>query len=195
MKYPLVSLGLAFLFCFIVAVSMSFSKKSTVIPATVEIDAVMIEEVFGKKSVEKIQEKNLRKLPEKADLPTISKEKQQAQNQSKENLVEQKKLQNSQANKSQETPQEKSQSDSKNKVLILYGPLPKIPEHLKEEAFNSYAMARFYISEDGSSRVELIKPCSNPELNYLLMKSLGKWKFASSDKKSIQDIRVNFKVE
>ena len=90
---------------------------------------------------------------------------------------------------------ENSDPNSKNKVLILYGPLPKIPDHLRDEAFNSFAMARFRINKDGSSKVELIEPCSNPELNYLLLKSLAKWKFAESDKNSVQDIRVNFRVE
>ena len=173
MKYPLASFGLTFLIFCVVAIllSFSFSKKNPkeikLIPATIEIDSIMVNEERSEK---------------KMNLPAITKEKQSKESEINKKQVAQKSSENSDPN-------------SKNKVLILYGPLPKIPDHLRDEAFNSFAVARFYINKDGSSKVELIKPCSNPELNYLLLKSLAKWKFAESDKSSVQDIRVNFRVE
>lgn len=86
--------------------------------------------------------------------------------------------------------------DHAQKTLPIYQPLPEIPSDLRFEAFNSEAIARFYITPSGSvENVELIKPCSNPKLNHLLLKSLRNWKFNSSKKASTQDIRVNFKVE
>lgn len=182
MKYPLVSFGLTFLVFCVVAIllSFSFSKKNPkeikLIPATIEIDSIMVNEAS---EVKKFSEE---KTEKKMNLPAVTKEKQSKESEINKKQVAQKSSENSDPN-------------SKNKVLILYGPLPKIPDHLRDEAFNSFAMARFYINKDGSSKVELIKPCSNPELNYLLLKSLAKWKFAESDKNSVQDIRVNFRVE
>ncbi len=82
------------------------------------------------------------------------------------------------------------------KSLPLFNPLPQIPDDLRDEAFNSEAVARFYVASDGSvSRVELIKPCANPKLNHLLLKSLKSWKFSSGQSPSTQDIRVNFLVK
>ncbi len=82
------------------------------------------------------------------------------------------------------------------KVEPIYNPLPQIPDDLRQEAFESSAVARFYIASDGKvSKVDLIKPCANPRLNYLLLKSLKNWKFASSSIDSTQEIRVNFSVQ
>ncbi len=82
------------------------------------------------------------------------------------------------------------------KVAPIFNPLPQIPDDLREEAFVSEAVARFYVDASGSvARVELIKPCANPRLNNLLLKSLKSWKFAAAAKDSTQDIRVKFKVE
>ena len=82
------------------------------------------------------------------------------------------------------------------KVAPIFNPLPQIPNDLREEAFVSEAIARFYIDATGTvTRVDLIKPCANPRLNNLLLKSLKSWKFAAVKRSSTQDIRVNFKVE
>lgn len=93
--------------------------------------------------------------------------------------------------------QKKETSLAKNsdKAAIVARPLPEIPADLRNEAFKSFAIARFNIKKDGSFTVELIKPCANPRLNQLLLKSLKKWQFSSSNNDHIQDIRVNFKVE
>ncbi len=86
-------------------------------------------------------------------------------------------------------------SYNKHEPKIINRPLPEIPEELRYEAYHSYAIARFYIKKDGSASAELIQPTSNPKLNYLLLNSLRKWQFETSDKESTQDIRVDFRVE
>lgn len=87
-------------------------------------------------------------------------------------------------------------SNESEKMAPVFNPLPQIPDDLREEAFVSEAIARFYIDAAGVvARVELIKPCANPRLNSLLLKSLRSWKFAASKAGSTQDIRVRFRVE
>lgn len=82
------------------------------------------------------------------------------------------------------------------KTPPIYQPLPEIPDDLRFDAFNSYAIARFHIAKDGSvERVELVRACSNPRLNQLLLKTLKNWRFNPNSKTSTQDIRVTFKVE
>lgn len=95
---------------------------------------------------------------------------------------------------------EKSSQDSRDevskKVEPIYNPLPQIPDYLRQEAFESSAVARFYIASDGTVlKVDLIKPCANPRLNHLLLKSLKNWKFTSGSIDSTQEIRVNFSVQ
>ncbi len=78
----------------------------------------------------------------------------------------------------------------------IFHPLPAIPEDLRQEAFSSRAVARFYIGENGSvAKVELIQPCPNPRLNVLLLKSLQKWKFPAEASNKTQDISVTFTVK
>lgn len=77
-----------------------------------------------------------------------------------------------------------------------FHPLPQIPDDLRDEAFSSKALARFYISVDGNVlNVELIKPCADPRLNVLLLKTLQKWKFPATNSKTTQDISVTFSVQ
>ncbi len=98
-------------------------------------------------------------------------------------------------NDNPEISNKSNQENTEQKPIIAYRPLPQIPDDLRQEAFKSYAIARFYINLDGSTAVELIQPCPNPKLNYLLLKSLRKWRFTNIDRTSVQDIRVEFKVE
>ena len=76
MKYPLASFGLTFLIFCVVAIllSFSFSKKNLkeikLIPATIEIDSMMVNEAS---EVKKFSEE---KLDKKMNLPAITKEKQ-----------------------------------------------------------------------------------------------------------------------
>jgi TonB family protein len=91
-------------------------------------------------------------------------------------------------------------SDNKEKsqqaLEPIYQPLPAIPDELRNEAFNSFAIARFYINKAGDvENVELIKASANPKLNQLLLKSLKKWKFSASNSNSSKDIKVNFEVK
>ncbi|MDX2082959.1 MAG: energy transducer TonB [Rickettsiales bacterium] len=87
-------------------------------------------------------------------------------------------------------------NDSEKKVKLIANPLPEIPQDLRDEAFESKAVARFYIAANGEVKnVELIKPCKNPKLNRLLIQSLKKWQFSQNFTESVQDIAVNFKVE
>lgn len=77
-----------------------------------------------------------------------------------------------------------------------FHPLPQIPDDLRDEAFSSKALARFYISVDGNVlNVELIKPCADPRLNVLLLKTLQKWKFPATNSNTTQDISVTFSVQ
>ncbi len=87
-------------------------------------------------------------------------------------------------------------NDGAKNLIPLYQPLPAIPNELRDEAFISKASARFYIAKDGTiSKVILMQPCANPQLNHLLLKSLQKWKFSASDEERVQDISVNFEVK
>ncbi len=98
------------------------------------------------------------------------------------------------------TVENKNTSNQEQSAVPVSRPLPKIPDELREEAFQSYAIARFHIAADGSFTVELIKPCNNPKLNFLLLNSLKKWQFIPEKHLGIavaatKDIQVEFKVE
>jgi len=85
-------------------------------------------------------------------------------------------------------------------ATIIYQPMPKIPDDLRREAFNTYATARFHIAVDGSATVELLTPSQNPRLNRLLLEALKTWRFAPATDggnpiASLFDIRVRFAVE
>jgi TonB family protein len=96
-----------------------------------------------------------------------------------------------------EKPQaQKTQNSAQKKVAPLFNPLPKIPDDLRDEAFRSEVLARFQVAVNGEVvNVELIKPCSNPRLNSLLLKSLKTWKFQPSSAGFSQEIKVTFAVE
>ncbi len=81
----------------------------------------------------------------------------------------------------------------------IFHPLPQIPEDLREEAFNSAALARFHIAVDGNVEVELVRPTQNPRLNRILLDTLKKWKFFPAIKNgnpvaSTVDILVKIEV-
>ncbi len=86
--------------------------------------------------------------------------------------------------------------ESEDGAEIISNPLPKIPDDLRQEAFQSEVIARFYISSSGQVvNVELIKPCANPNLNHLLLHALWQWKFAPKLHPSTKEIKVKFSVE
>jgi periplasmic protein TonB len=79
-------------------------------------------------------------------------------------------------------------------------PTPQIPDDLREDAFNTVAVARFHIAADGVATFELTKPTPNPRLNRLLLEKLREWRFfpAMRDGKPVpsdQDIRITFEVK
>lgn len=85
-------------------------------------------------------------------------------------------------------------------ATVTYQPMPKIPDDLRREAFNTYATAQFHIAADGTATVDLTVPSQNPRLNHLLLESLKHWRFdpATDNGKpiaSIFSIRVRFAVE
>lgn len=85
-------------------------------------------------------------------------------------------------------------------AVVIYQSMPKIPDDLRREAFNTYAMARFNIAADGSATVELLTPSQNPRLNHLLLEALKTWRFtpATDNGRAVAstfDIRVRFAVE
>jgi protein TonB len=78
-------------------------------------------------------------------------------------------------------------------------PLPSVPDDLREQAYQTVAIARFVIHTNGSVAVELIKPTRYPRLNQILVETLRSWRFfpAIQDGHPVetqQDIRVHFNV-
>lgn len=61
-------------------------------------------------------------------------------------------------------------------------PMPRIPDDLRDEAFDSVARARFHIAVDGSITVELVRPTQNPRINRILLDTLKNWKFSPAIK-------------
>jgi periplasmic protein TonB len=59
----------------------------------------------------------------------------------------------------------------------IFAPLPKIPDDLRENAFQALAVARFKVSSDGKVDVTLIEPTANPRLNEVLLATLKQWRF------------------
>jgi protein TonB len=123
------------------------------------------------------------------------KEKSEIKENSTGKKAEEEKIEPPSANSEKELKTE-SENKISTKLLPLYQPLPEIPDDLRQEAFDSFAVARFYISQNGIvTKVDLLTPCKNSKLNQLLLKSLYNWKFNPSIKPWTQDIRVTFKVE
>jgi len=89
-----------------------------------------------------------------------------------------------------------SQDLSSQKIAPLHQPLPEIPDELRYDFLNSQIIAKFYIDENGMVYdVLLIQPSSVPKLNFLLKKSLLKWRFPAKNQTYFQIIAVNFLVE
>lgn len=176
MQNPLPSFTIAFLIWlfFIATFSCSIFKRTEIPQLAIEIDATMLGETTKKKNIAPHLAKTKPIINKRSEAT-----KDQQQNQQNDNST-----------------QDYITKTTPNKTPILFNPLPQIPDDLREESFMSDALARFYINADGSvAKVELIKPCANPRLNHLLLKSLRKWKFATNSIDSTQDIRVHFKVE
>ena len=176
MQNPYLSFTSAFLIwlSFVAIFSFSVFKKSEIPQVAIEVDATMFGEVIQEK---KIPKNSIATKPDPDMASDVKKD-------LKENLQHNHHLEDSTAN------------NEAKKLAVLFNPLPKIPDDLREEAFASEALARFYVNPDGSvNKVELTKPCANPRLNNLLLQSLRSWKFSANSVGGTQDIRVYFKVE
>jgi hypothetical protein len=182
MKYPCVSFicGILLYLILVFLISFSFFQKNEAPLVSLTIDANMIGEINAHQ---------------------ISKAKEQ-KSQNLEKISQEKKYQKSLEEKiepSDENPALEEKEEFKNisqKIAPIYQPLPKIPDELRHEAFNSRAVARFFVLKNGVVKtVELIRPSASPKLNYLLLKSLHEWKFPANSSGFIQEINVTFRVE
>jgi protein TonB len=82
----------------------------------------------------------------------------------------------------------------------LFAPKPVIPDSLREEAFQTMAVAHFNVTYDGQVQVILTTPTENPELNQILLDTLKQWRFFPAMKSGIAvdsqfDVRIPISVE
>jgi len=83
---------------------------------------------------------------------------------------------------------------------VIFQPLPKIPDELREEVLHTVAVARFHVAPNGTATVELITPTPNPKLNQVLLDTLKTWRFFPAIKDgnpvaSLQDVRIPVEVK
>jgi protein TonB len=82
----------------------------------------------------------------------------------------------------------------------IYSPVPKIPDDLREVAFEAVAVAHFLVSYDGKVKVNLAKPTSDPRLNQILLSTLEQWRFFPAMKGGVAidsefDVRIPITVQ
>jgi protein TonB len=82
----------------------------------------------------------------------------------------------------------------------IYAPKPVIPDSLREEAFQTVAVARFEVTYDGQVRVTLITPTESPQLNELVLETLKQWRFFPAMKSGVAidsqfDLRIPISVQ
>jgi protein TonB len=82
----------------------------------------------------------------------------------------------------------------------IFQPIPKIPDDLREDAMNAFAIARFRVATDGTATVDLITPTPNPRLNQVLLDTLKTWRFFPAMKDGIPvtsslDLRIRVEVK
>jgi len=87
-----------------------------------------------------------------------------------------------------------------NGARALYAPAPTIPDDLRENVFETVALAHFHVSFDGVAKVTLTQPTSNPRLNLLLLDTLKQWRFFPAIRNGIAtdsefDIRIPIAVQ
>ena len=175
MQNPLLSFLTGFLIWLFLVTAFSYTifKNSQQPQESLEIDAASFGEIIQEKQIAKDSEIPKPDLDKSSDLKKDEQKKLTHEHHLSDKVVK--------AEPAKTTP--------------LFFPLPKIPDDLREEAFKSEAMARFYIASDGSVlNVELIKPCANPRLNRLLLESLKLWKFTSGASDRMQDVQGRFEV-
>ena len=67
----------------------------------------------------------------------------------------------------------------------IYAPQPVIPDSLREEAFQTVAVARFKVTYDGRVQVALITPTESPQLNELLLETLKTWRRREASERAV----------
>jgi periplasmic protein TonB len=82
----------------------------------------------------------------------------------------------------------------------VYAPAPKIPDDLREEVFETVAVAHFHVTFDGNATVTLTKPTTNPRLNSLLLDTLQQWRFLPAVRNGVAidsafDVRIPIAVQ
>jgi protein TonB len=77
----------------------------------------------------------------------------------------------------------------------VFAPVPKIPDDMREEAFEGVAVAHFKISYDGDVSVSLATPTSSPRLNQILIETLKQWRFFPAMKNGVAiDSEFNVRI-
>jgi protein TonB len=82
----------------------------------------------------------------------------------------------------------------------IYSPVPKIPDDLRDSAFEAVAVAHFEVSYEGNVKVTLAKPTSDPRLNQILLDTLQQWRFFPAMKGGVAidsafDVRIPISVQ
>jgi protein TonB len=82
----------------------------------------------------------------------------------------------------------------------IYAPKPVIPDSLREDSFQTVAVARFKVSSEGQVQVTLITPTESPQLNELLLETLKQWRFFPAMKSGTAvdsefDLRIPISVQ
>jgi len=75
----------------------------------------------------------------------------------------------------------------------------QIPDDLRQNVFETVAVAHFQVGVDGGAKVSLAQPTSNPRLNLLLLDALKQWRFFPAMRNGIAvdsqfDIRIPIAV-
>ena len=81
----------------------------------------------------------------------------------------------------------------------LYAPKPQIPDDLRDEVFETVAVAHFHVGFDGNAEVSLTQPTSNPRLNTILLDALKQWRFFPAMRNGVAidsefDVRIPISV-
>ncbi|MFI5399083.1 MAG: hypothetical protein ACHQ9S_26425 [Candidatus Binatia bacterium] len=81
----------------------------------------------------------------------------------------------------------------------LYAPPPQIPDDLRENVFETVAVAHLHVGFDGDAKVALTQSTSNPRLNVLLLDTLKQWRFFPAIRNGIAvdsdfDVRIPIAV-
>jgi protein TonB len=82
----------------------------------------------------------------------------------------------------------------------IYSPVPKIPDDLREVAFEAVAVAHFEVSYDGDVKVTLAKATADPRINQILLSTLQEWRFFPAMKGGVAidsafDVRIPISVQ